>query len=187
LNLEPREELSWKSSFEIYYGRKYNSGEQTDKDNDVVEEWRQPNGSEYEHLTMPKQQDYTSQKPHVSRLPNLASHANRKCEARMIKKGLRQHPPSKYSIDEGVLVHYPTARKHSTKRYVLKAKVLKRKLKTCKYKLAFEYPSGSDKHVTKWLSVDDITSTTIEKEQKRQKAVTTRQKERHKKIFYTTI
>ena len=79
----------------------------------------------------------------------------------------RRRPPSVYEVGEIVLIRYPgRSSKLVKKRYVLKAKVLKRKLDKHLYKVLFVSPT-SEKELNKWISVCDITSTTIEKERKK--------------------
>ena len=58
------------------------------------------------------------------------------------------------NIGEKVLIRYPPAKKLSSKRSILTAKILSRKLKTCKYKVQFKYPSSSSRTLTKWISVN---------------------------------
>ena len=79
--------------------------------------------------------DYDSHELEVKRIRQAASAASRRCENRMIQKGLRNNPPSVYNIVEKVLIRYPPEKKVSSKRSILKAKILSRKLKTCKYKV----------------------------------------------------
>ena len=87
----------------------------------------------------------------------------------MIKKGLRNNPPLVYDIGEKVLIRYPTAKKLCSKRCVLPARVLKRNLCTCKYKVKFTYPAKSSNTLRKWISINDITSTTMNKEHEKKK------------------
>lgn len=101
----------------------------------------------------------------------------------MIRKGLRNNPPSVYNIDEKVLIRYPSAKKKSSMRSILTAKILSRKLKTCKYKVQFKYPPSSSKTLTKWISVNDITSTTMDKEKRKRKLACQSNKKMHKKNY----
>ncbi|KAL9978167.1 hypothetical protein ACROYT_G015657 [Oculina patagonica] len=57
LNEEPREELLWKSPFEVYYGRKVNRFDRL-VELPVAQEWDQTL-EEYERMVAPKPRDYT--------------------------------------------------------------------------------------------------------------------------------
>lgn len=85
----------------------------------------------------------------------------------MIRKGKRNNPPSVYSVGETVLIRYPPSKKISSKRSILEAKVMKRNLKISKYKVKFVYPAGSSCILQEWISVSDITSTTMEEEKRK--------------------
>ena len=63
--------------------------------------------------------DYDSHELQVKRIRQAASVASRRCENRMIRKGLRNNPPSGYNIGEKVLIRYPPAKKLSSKRSIL--------------------------------------------------------------------
>ena len=85
----------------------------------------------------------------------------------MIRKGKRNNPPSVYSVGETVLIRYPPSKKISSKRSILEAKVMKRNLKISKYKVKFVYPAGSSCILQEWISISDITSTTMEGEKRK--------------------
>ena len=109
LNQEVKEELSWKSPFEVYYGRKpfrkdKISGAST------AQEWN-IEGKAYEEMISARPKDYDSHELQVKRVRQAASAASRRCENRMIRKGLRNNPPSVYNIDEKELIRYPSAKK----------------------------------------------------------------------------
>lgn len=131
--------------------------------------------------TRPK--DYNSHELQVKWIRQAASAASRRCENRMIQKGLRNNPPSVYNIGEKVLIRYPAAKKKCSKRSILTAKILSRNLKTCKYKVQFKYPPSSSKTLNKWISVNDITSTTMDKEKRKRKLVCQKNKKMHKKKY----
>lgn len=101
----------------------------------------------------------------------------------MIPKGLRNNLPSVYNIGEKVLICYPQVKKISSKRSILIAKILSRNLKTCKHKVQFKYPPSSSKTLTKWISVNDITSTTMDKEKRKGKLARQSNKKMHKKKY----
>ena len=105
LNDEPRKELSWKSAFGVYYGRKFNHANRL-SEFPVAQEWDQT-GEEYQRMVGPKPSDYTRRTKACKRLQQSVASASKKCEDRMIKKGLRNNPPSVYNVGENVLIRYP--------------------------------------------------------------------------------
>lgn len=161
LNQEVKEELFWKSPFEVYYGRK---PFRKDKISGVstAQEWN-IEGKVYEEMISARPKDYDSHELQVKRIRQAAS---RRCENRMIRKGLRNNPPSVYNIGEKVLIRYPPAKKRSSKRSILSAKIL-----------------SSSKTLTKWISVNDITSTTMDKEKRKRKLACQSNKKMHKKNY----
>ena len=100
LNEEPREELSWKSAFEVYYGHKSNPADRL-SEFPVAQEWDQT-GEEYERIVEPKPSDYTRRTKACKRLQQSVASASKKCEDRMIKKRLRNNLPSVYKVCENV-------------------------------------------------------------------------------------
>ena len=78
----------------------------------------------YERLTSSRPKDYKSHDIQVTRIGKAATLPNKKCESRMIKKGLRNNPPSIYDIGKKVLICCPEAKKLCSKRSVLQARVL---------------------------------------------------------------
>ncbi|KAL9956158.1 hypothetical protein ACROYT_G037599 [Oculina patagonica] len=105
LNLDPKEELAWKSPFEIYYERKPNILET--KGNQPVPEWDIPS-NRYQGMIHPRSKDYTDHARKTRKLRNLAHSA---CADRMVKRDVRNNPPSVYDIGETVLIRYPPAKK----------------------------------------------------------------------------
>ena len=147
LNQEVTEELSWKCSFDAYYGCKpfrkdKISGASTAREWNIEEK-------AYKEMISVRPKDYDSHKLEVKRIRQAASAASRRCENRMIQKGLRNNPPSVYNIGEKVLICHPLAKKISSNRSILTAKILSRNLKTCKYEVQFKYPPSSSKTLTK--------------------------------------
>jgi len=62
LNQDPKEELSWKSPFEIYFGRKPNVIAQTGNSHMYTEEWDVPLDM-YEEMVRPRPKDYRGPNP----------------------------------------------------------------------------------------------------------------------------
>ena len=89
LNLDPKEELSWKSPFEIYYGRKPNV---VSTGNPHVEEWDMTS-KKYHSMIHPRSKDYSEHETNLRAIRNLASSATRKCAQRMVARGERKNPP----------------------------------------------------------------------------------------------
>ena len=120
-------------------------------------------------MVSPRPTDYRRHSKNLKTARAQALSATKKCANRMVERGARIHPPSVYNVGETVLIRYPgTGSKPGKKRYVLEAQVLKRNVKKNLYKVAFTSPT-SIKRMTRWISVTDITSTTMEKERKRKK------------------
>ncbi|XP_044180984.1 uncharacterized protein LOC122962133 [Acropora millepora] len=167
LNLDPKEELSWKSPFEIYYGRKPNV---VSTGNPHVEEWDMTS-KKYHSMIHPRSKDYSEHETNLRAIRNLASSATRKCAQRMVAHGERKNPPSVYEVGETVLIRYPSTKKSVSKRHVLKAYTVDRKVPKHQYKVKFVSPT-TGKLIEKWISVSDITSLTIEREKRKRKAAT---------------
>ena len=67
LNEEPSEELSWKSAFEVYCGRKVNHVDRLSKLH-VANEWDQT-GKVYGRMVSPKPSDYTRHTEDLKKIP----------------------------------------------------------------------------------------------------------------------
>ena len=176
LNLDPKEELSWKSPFEIYYGRKPNV---VSTGNPHVEEWDMTS-KKYHSMIHPRSKDYSEHETNLRAIRNLASSATRKCAQRMVAHGERKNPPSVYEVGETVLIRYPSTKKSVSKRHVLKANIVDRKVPKHQYKVKF-VSLTTGKLIEKWISVSDITSLTIEREKRKRKAATKCMREEKKK------
>ena len=117
-----------------------------------------------------------------------ASLAGKKCERRMIKKGMWTNPASTYDIGEKVLLRYPLSRKIASKRCILEGRIYKRNLNNGKYKARFTYPVGSSQFIEKWIPLEDITSITLEEERtKRQKVLAVHKKETLSEIPHPNV
>ena len=81
---------------------------------------------------------------------------------------MKNNPSSKYYVGETVLIRFPFSKKSRTapkRRFVLEGKIIKRNLRIAKYKISFENPKTKS-HQCTWVSVEDITSLTVEKEKR---------------------
>ena len=84
---------------------------------------------------------------------------------------MKNNPPSRYSVGENVLVRFPfthTSKAARKRRYILQAKIAKRNLKIFRYKVAYRHPA-TGAETTSWISVEDITSETVEEEKRKKK------------------
>ena len=166
LNQNPKEELAWKSPFEIYFGRKPSVA--TEAHSSCAKEW-DVQAEKYEDMVRPRPRDYKSHSKRVKAKRTQALSASEKCASRMVEREAKKSPPSVYQVGETVLIRYPgTGRKWVKKRYVLEAQVLKRNLEKDLYKVLFSSPI-SGKKTNKWMSVCDVTSTTMDKENRKKK------------------
>ena len=87
----------------------------------------------------------------------------------MVEREAKKRPPSVYQVGETVLIRYPgTGSKLVKKRYVLEAQVLKKNLEKDLYKVAFSSPIAG-KNTKKGMSVYDVTSMTMDKENRKKK------------------
>lgn len=169
LNEDPKEELSWKSPFEIYYGRKPNVAA---TGNPNVQEWDVAS-NKYHKMIRPCPKDYSEHEANLCAVRNWASLATRRCANHMVARV--------YKVGETVLIRYPSKTKSVTKRHILEADDVTRNVRLHKYKVAFLSPT-TGKLVNKWIPVSDVTSLTMEKEkQKRKNATKSAQKGSKKK------
>ncbi|KXJ07699.1 hypothetical protein AC249_AIPGENE7713, partial [Exaiptasia diaphana] len=121
---------------------------------------------------------------------------------------MKDNPPSQYDIGEKVFIRYPfsktsKSRSGPKKRYVLKGKILKRKLNLHKYKVQYMSPITHKKEIS-WISVEDVTGLTreIERNKKevaknkalrekekqiRKKNKSTIERQRHRRTFYIPL
>ena len=161
LNQDPKEELSWKSPFEIYFGRKPSVA--TEAHSSCAKEW-DVQAEKYEDMVRPRPRDYKRHSKRVKAKRTQALSASEKCASRMVEREAKKRPPSVYQVGETVLIRYPgTGSKLVKKRYVLEAQVLKRNLEKDLYKVSFSSPI-SGKKTNKWMSVCDVTSRTMDKD-----------------------
>ncbi|KAL9957913.1 hypothetical protein ACROYT_G034868 [Oculina patagonica] len=157
LNEEPREELSWKSPFEVYYGRKVNRFDRL-SELPVAQEWDQTL-EEYERMVAPKPRDYTRRTNDCKRMQQSVASASNKCENRMIRKGLRNTPHLFITLAKKFLFDTPQQRKSVGR-------------------------AGSSNLLKKWIPVNDITSTTLDKEKRKREVACNRNKRNHRQKYY---
>ena len=135
-------------------------------------------------MIYPCSKDYseheTEHETNLRAIRNLASPATRKCAQRMVAHGERKNPPSVYEVGETVLIRYPSTKKSVSKRHVLKANIVDRKVPKHQYKVKFVSPT-TGKLIEKWISVSDIKSLTMEREKRKRKAATKCERKKRKK------
>lgn len=86
LNLDPKEELSWKSPFETYYRRRPNI---VSTGNLHAEEWEMTS-KKYHSMIHSRSKDYLEHETSLRAVRNLALSATRKCAQRMVVRGERK-------------------------------------------------------------------------------------------------
>ena len=147
LNEECKEELGWRSPFEIYYGRKSNqlvkaSLDCVDSDDNIV-------------TTAPKKRELACHLKKVKKFRRRAKLYSKKLNDRMVKSHKRRHKAETFKVKEHVLVRY---RLQKGGKLVVKGTVVKkRKTNPDTYKVRFR-PPNSSKHIEEWFSVEDIAS-----------------------------
>ena len=95
LNLDPKEELAWKSPFEIYFGRKPSVA--TEAHSSCAKEW-DVQAEKYEDMVRPRPRDYKSHSKRVKAKRTQALSASEKCASRMVEGEAKKHPPSVYQV-----------------------------------------------------------------------------------------
>ena len=120
-------------------------------------------------MVRPRLRDYKSHSKRVKAKRTEALSASGKCASRLVEQEAKKRPPSVYQVGKTVLIRYPgTGRKWAKKRYVLEAQVLKRNLEKDSYKVSFSSPI-SGKKTNKWKSVCDVTSMTMDNENRKKR------------------
>ena len=115
---------------------------------------------------LPKDYDFTKQSDQTTRIRAKVKEADKVWDEQYIQQRMKNNPPSKYSVGETVLIRFPFSKKGRTapkRRFVLEGKIIKRNLRIEKYKISFENPKTKSHQCTS-VSVEDITSLTVEKE-----------------------
>lgn len=153
LNEECKEELGWRSPFEIYYGRKSNqlvkaSLDCVDSDDNMV-------------TTAPNKRELACHLKKVKKIRRRAKLYSKKLNDRMVKSHKRRHKAETFKVKEHVLVRYRPQKGGKLapkRRFVVKGTVVKkRKTNPDTYKVRFR-PPNSSKHIEEWFSVEDIAS-----------------------------
>ena len=167
LNEQPMEVQGNLSPFQIFYGRESNSVSQRIPEGCCVEESKAQTSS-----VLPSCTDFEKNRKIVSRIRSKAKVCSRTWGKRYIERQIKSNPPSIYAIGETALIRFPfsrTTRIAAKRRFVLERKIIKRNLRLQRYNIAFESPITS-KRCTAWISVEDVTSVTLEEEKRKIKS-----------------
>ncbi|KAL9971248.1 hypothetical protein ACROYT_G023755 [Oculina patagonica] len=145
LNEESKEELGWKSPFEVYFGRKSNilvkeslDEAEVDMDNCIVK--------------TPKRKDYNRHFGNVKKLRKRALRYSRRMNERMVKRYARLCKTPAYKRGDEVLVRYRPDRRGNIppkRRVVLKGTIVKKGKTNAMYKVRI-VPPKSEKEIEKW-------------------------------------
>ncbi|KAL9960366.1 hypothetical protein ACROYT_G033814 [Oculina patagonica] len=162
LNEESKEELGWKSPFEVYFGRKSNilvkeslDEAEVDMDNCIVK--------------TPKRKDYNRHFGNVKKLRKRALRYSRRMNERMVKRYARLCKTPAYKRGDEVLVRYRPDRRGNIppkRRVVLKGTIVKKGKTNAMYKVRI-VPPKSEKEIEKWVSIEDIANLQSETEKKK--------------------
>ena len=105
LNEDPKEELGWKSPFEIYYVRKSNRVVCPLLDNSLPVPTETITAAD-DVNDSPQPDDLNQLKKRREQFRDAARKANERCMNRMINRDLSRNPPSIYNIHDRVLLKY---------------------------------------------------------------------------------
>lgn len=152
LNDLTREELGWRSPFEIYYGRVSNF---IKKDN--IEE----DGIIYQQdidFRLPDSATISKALEHAEKIRHDAAKCGKKMDERMIRKDKRKCRNDVFTMKEMVLVRLGSKRSGKggpKRRYVVKGKMLKISCWSENYKLLVIRP-GETTPTETWTSIENI-------------------------------
>ena len=149
--------IAYKIPFEIYFARNCNAFRESRLRDEIFP---------IAGMARPTKNDRYRRSRQALKLRNRAKKATSRCDKRMQRTQLRLNPPSGYS--SGEKVHIRMRGKPSNKRHVTEGRIEKRKIKLHTYKVSYTSPL-SGKEERNWVSVNDITSLTLERENQTKK------------------
>ena len=152
LNNDPKEVIAYKTPFEIYFALNCNAFRESRFQDEIL-----PSAGR----ARPTKNDRYRRSRQALKLRNWAKKATSRCDKRMQRKQLRLNPPLVYNSGEKVYIRLRG--KPSNKQHVTEGRIEKRKIKLYTYKVSYTSPL-SGKEERKWVSVNDITSLTLERE-----------------------
>ena len=158
LNNDPKEVIAYKTPFEIYFALNCNAFRERRFQDEIL-----PSAGR----ARPTKNDRYRRSRQALKLRNRAKKAMRRCDKRMQRTQLHLNPPSVYSCGEKVYIRLRG--KPSNKRHVTEGRIEKRKIKLHTYKVSYTSPL-SGKEERKRVSVNDITSLTLERENRNKNA-----------------
>lgn len=184
LNNEKREELGWKSPFEVYFGRKSNelvNAAVPVQDDDV----------HFETFENPLDSDYGKREKEILKLRNRARESNKKIEQRMIQAHARKNTYMTYKPGETVFVRIVRNRKGkaSKRQRIAVGRILKRYGQSDMYEVRFKNP-GEKRPSERKIFVEDLANYDIKQQNQRKSS---REKEindrriKHKSQFYIPL
>lgn len=155
LNNEKREELGWRSPFEVYYGRKSNEllkcGIPKDTTDDVP----------YLKLKSPSENQIRKHLKQVKNSRKKARACTEKINKRTMQYHKKKHQCSQYEKGEKVFVNYgKKGNKGYKARHVLLGRVIKRVDNGNRYYVKITNPT-TEKVEQRWYSVEDFFSITM--------------------------
>ena len=161
LNHDKREELSWKSAFEIYYGRKAN---------ELINEGRNYNETICTAKTIgPSMKSLGNQERTRNRWRQKAKEADLRMAIRMVGKDSRKIVYKKYAAGEKVFVRVGSKRRCSSKTHrVLPGTILKPYKDDVTYKIQI-HMSGSNEICKQTFRIEDIADRPEKKKSKKVK------------------
>ncbi|KAJ8298715.1 hypothetical protein KUTeg_022775, partial [Tegillarca granosa] len=180
MNVDAKEELNWKTPFKIYYGRRNNQlvfpADNSSSGKHAV--WNEKHDCNY----MPRENDRISFCKNRKQWHKSAKTANARCAERMIKRALKQDPPSIYKRNDKVLVRMHDDKHHEPRRHkIIPGVIIMTNLKLHRYKVRTVPDKDKQKQIVKWFSVKDITSETKAAEGQR---VNRRKTKLHRQKYY---
>ena len=139
LNEESKEELGWKTPFQIYYGRGSNVLVKAPLNSEQSDDWHVVS-------SFPTQNDLNHHSRNIKRLRKRASVYSKRLNYRMMKWHKKLQRAASYKPKERVLVRNRAgkgaSRIGSRKRFVIQGTVIKKSTKSDMYKIRFITPDS---------------------------------------------
>ena len=153
LNELAREELSWRSPFEIYYGRVSNNVKKASSKSIP----KQPSVDKIE-VIHPSVKSLQSRSKKMIKMRGLARKAGQRLDEQMIKKHNRRHKNAQYNKHDTVLARITGSKGKlgPKRRHVVKGRIIKKSEHSDNYKVRVTLPSSKEIKEL-WFSIEDIT------------------------------
>ena len=152
LNELAREELRWRSPFEIYYGRISNFLSRFNLEHNSLIYQEDLNFNFPEDLTIQKLLD------HTKKIRNRSEQCGERIDERMIAKYKKKYKSVVFKKDEKVLVGLTSkgGKGAPKRRFVVEEKVIKKSERGKNYKVSL-VRSGETVQIKLWIGIEDIT------------------------------